>query len=561
MPYCKQHRDIRGSMGMSFPVFNMRLSRSGSDLVLTYTKKGSPPSRPCRIPILTEGRKLAVRTSTAGEKEALVVTHAHTGMEHVFLFNGKRNLKGANMFESTGSATSKPAAWVTRIVDAFESNGAATRLGQHITAGYREARFKICGKQIVAQVPECCHDLKVTAKPAAYSLGRLRTPPSLNIHGHNLHLTLHVATAEAAVSPKNIADARAKFKKEFSAYSSLQDVNFQQMDLLSCDEGCGYALLADCQDPFDAKNRIFSGISGRFITFVRGSSAYFVVDFMHSVLDRDMATAEARKNALVFACSLRAGSGTRRFRTENEIDPLPQAIGEAGAVDYSTSTSTESSTEDDEGSDNTREIWSDDEATVSQSKTSVSELPPLAGHRPRSPPPPPPPTLNTSLVLKIKAIGASAEKAVSGFNVKMIRDGAMSTALCKERPACAPPPPPVAKAAQTATFLKARPMLAPPAPPATTRHTEVLQPQATAVSIASDPGDDNAAFVSLMARFENLNGEATRPTMAPPPPPQPTVVSSASKCVEAHIHSEEEKEEDDLTRRLESLLPEWRKLV
>jgi hypothetical protein len=620
MPYVKKHRDIRGSLGLSFPIYNMRLSQDGgaSGLALTYTKRASPPTRPCRIPILTEGSKLGIRTSAEGEKVALLVTHARTRKEHVFLFRDPEIMRKT-------AFSSVPAAWVTRIIDAFETTGAATRLGQHITAGFRECRFRLGGKQLVAQVPESCHDLSVTVKPATYALGRLKTPACLSIQGHDLHLTLHLATTDAAVSPQNIADAKLKFQQEFSAYtSSTAAVNFQQMDLLSCDEGCGYALLADGQDPFNPRKQIFSGISGRTLTFKEGVSAFFVVDFLHSVLDRDLATAEARKNAMVFACSLRVGSGTSRFPSENKIDPVPHAISGAEAADYSTSSSASSSSDDDNSDDNSDEETSgessDQESLILSSSPSLPTRPTLASRRPRAPPPPPPPPARNSqnLVLKLKAIGAAAELAVSGFHVKRTTVVATSPAFRSGPPISAPPPPPPPKAARPAAILTARPTapsssseasgeedtmdlvqrfknlpeergliksrpvvappgpptmtrptMAPPGPPTMTRPTMAPPPTPPTANSASESEDDEDAqsidHLSLMKRFKNLSGESpsikprdprmeNRPTMAPPLPPP--MVSGASESEDA-----QSEEDDDLAQRFESMLPEWRELV
>eukprot|EP00946_MAST-07B_sp_MAST-7B-sp1_P002362 g2362.t1 len=398
--YRKVHRDVRGRLGLSFPIFNLQLLKDDGEgregLTMAYTKEKSERTMSARIPILTDGRKLGVRTSSDGET-ALIITHARTGEDHTFIFSDAKE-GGANPTSSAASV------WVKRIIDAFESNGSTTRLGQHVSAGFREARFKIGGKQLVAQVPEACHNLSVCAKKATYSMGLLKTPACLVIDGDGLHVTLHLASDNPQTSPKNIKEARAKFHEEFSAYVEEEHVEFQQMDLLSCDEGCGYALLADFKGPIGGE-KIFCGISGRKLNFINGGSAFFVVDFLHSVPDRGMATMTARKNAMVFACSLRVGSGTSRFPQENMTDPAPSAIDDFEG--YSTSTSTESSLYDEPRTS----VSSDDEELHSSPKLKCL---------PKGPPPPPPPThgqSNKKFILKLKAIGSAAENAVSAFDV------------------------------------------------------------------------------------------------------------------------------------------------
>eukprot|EP00946_MAST-07B_sp_MAST-7B-sp1_P001687 g1687.t1 len=475
--YRKMHRDVRGSLGMSFPVFNLQLLKGDEEgrkgLTVTYTKEKSERTKPVRIPILTDGRKLGIRTSADGET-ALIITDARTGEDHTFVLC---DVMGSGAIPSSSS----PSAWVKRIIDAFESNGSTTRLGQHVSPGFREARFQIGGRQLVAQVPESCHNLSVCARKATYSMGILKTPACLVIHGDGLHVTLHLASDNSETSPKNIKEARAKFHEEFSAYVGEGLVEFQQMDLLSCEKGCGYALLADFKGPIEGE-KIFCGISGRKLTFNDGGSAFFVVDFLHSVPDRGMATITARKNAMVFACSLRVGSGTTRFPHENVTDPAPYAIDDFEG--YSTSTSTEFSSSD----EHRTSITSDDEESYSSSK--------LKCH-PRAPPPPPPNHFqsNKKLILKLKAIGSAAENAVSGFDVDAEKQGPSD---CDDEDALL----------KRFEVVKNTPVMKPSAAPEPALQTplKIYVPVADEDGEKSDSDDEDALEDALLKRFEVVKG-------------------------------------------------------
>ena len=301
-------------MGLRFPVYNMRLCQRET-VTLTYTHSiEAGEDKLVFIPILICDGKIGAHASS--DNLTLSIIDAITSEEHKFFYSD--SMTGA---ENDCS----PLVWVKRIINIFESqSGLQSPSPKTVTVGYKESRFLLGGRQLVAQVPSSNVSLSVKPKPAVHSGAVMTSLPHLIVDGEALHVNIYLASDRNDLAPYTIGDAERKFQTKLSDHFGSMDevtVQTQKMQLGNTADDTGYVFLAEFQDP-ESSRTMFTGIAGRNLTFNKDAKAFVIVDFLHFAKDQEYNTKEAQKNAIMFASSLRPGSGTSRFPSENATDPL-----------------------------------------------------------------------------------------------------------------------------------------------------------------------------------------------------------------------------------------------